>query len=125
MPPPEGGKVSPIRSEYAVTYRSGRTAWFLAEAVRRSAKRVGGPAARFELRLASQVGEDSEIGKDPLSPRPSISSSINSCGNGPTFTTSLPKLAVSVCVARLQALAATAANPDHQSRSSGDGQSSS
>src|SRR5262245_1509893 len=25
MPPPGGGKVSPIRSEYAVTYRSGRT----------------------------------------------------------------------------------------------------
>jgi len=25
MPPPEGGKVSPIRSEYAVTARSGRT----------------------------------------------------------------------------------------------------
>src|SRR5215475_1890298 len=64
MPPPDGGKVSPIRSEYAVTYRSGRT-----KLTRRRAKRL--------LRQCSETCSYPRDAIEALSQASSAAASLN------------------------------------------------
>src|SRR5262245_1509892 len=72
MPPPGGGKVSPIRSEYAVTYRSGRTNHQLSVIAQRKTIRCCGGICGETNRAVRHFGDEPRDLQPPIGWCPEI-----------------------------------------------------